>query len=226
MDRVITSANQVADLAIGTVLRSYNGVAVLAKEGWIVSGYLYPRTHDDVEEFIGSYPLEVLHDPMRPWVPPTWGEVLAAISTNWQMDMDVVAEAVMATIWPDGWVHGDHRAFPGDLDQVSDLPFDVAGIFDRVHGEVAATLDQHLEAMDQERTRAERFFRRVPRNTLALASGALKSLTRQRDDARKKLDAVAKWRHDWLAPPKSDTYPHEPSVHIRRLDDILNTKDS
>lgn len=125
--RLIESAEAVAQLPLGSILRSHNGVAVLNQDGWIVSGYIYPRTHDDVEEYIGAYPIELIYD----------------------------------------------------------------GAPDRDEPETVGDLAGRLDA------------------------------------AEKKLADVAKWRHDWLAPPKSESYPHNPSVHIRRLDDILNgTKDA
>jgi hypothetical protein len=114
--RLIESAEAIAELSLGSVLRSHNGVAVLNQDGWIVSGYIYPRTHEDVEEYIGAYPVELLYDGAEPDVPRRDGLIdtmfLARNIIN-QLG-DAWAEAIPSEQWVpvrqatndvmDGWV--------------------------------------------------------------------------------------------------------------------------
>lgn len=69
MGRQVSTAAEVEALPAGAILRGENAVAVREGDGWVVSGYIYPRTHEDVEEFIGSYPLDVVEPRLKSvWV--------------------------------------------------------------------------------------------------------------------------------------------------------------
>lgn len=185
-ESVIDTAAAVAALPRGSVLLGTEGVARLEKEGWIVSGYVFPRTHDDVEEFLGGYPLEVIHHSEQVWTRPTWGDVAGAVGDNWASDPSDVAEAVMRLMYPDG---GWNPSAPVAEELAEDEHVRV--LFDTVvYPEVKATLQHHLQAMIDATSRPDRFFTRIPRNTIALAIGALQRLGEQRDAAEDRLAAA------------------------------------
>lgn len=62
-------------------------------------------------------------------------------------------------------------------------------------------------------------------NTHSARKLDVKRLAAALEAAEAKLDAVKKWRHDWLEPPRSESYPHTPRHFVRRLDDVLTREE-
>jgi len=74
VSRQVSTSAEIEALPAGAILRGENAVAVREGDGWVVSGYIYPRTHEDFEEFIGSYPLDVVEPRLESvWV-LGWGK--------------------------------------------------------------------------------------------------------------------------------------------------------
>lgn len=137
--RLIESAEAIAELPIGSVLRSHNGVAVLNQDGWIVSGYIYPRTHDDVEEYIGAYPIELIYDGApddatisipTPNVPYGPHGVAPRIATADYLDR-VLSKIQKVDTSPDGWSSHRHIHIGGS---------NVTATVERLLADVAAAL--------------------------------------------------------------------------------------